>query len=418
MSTPVDVPLYIVVGRSEDCDLQVSDASVSGRHAKLSWRGQHILIEDLGSANGTFVDGRKVQRAEVRPGAEVTLGNATLSWSHPKLKVFLRRGARGDTLVGVRIPGRRFICGSCGSRGIMPEGFTRGQLKCGKCGVELQVGPPSRTRSVLGVSMGLIAVAGLVVAGVWLWQDETTSSGIRRAAERLGLGGATEEQGGPATSPQERSIRARIAPRVVAAIDPTNPITRNEAVRLASEDEGPYRVEQVARIWSSVRERWRYVNDPRGDEFFSTASETLSNATAEGHLAGDCDDFAIVLSAMIESIGGEARIVMLDGDQGGHAYAEACIHQEPQEVASRLSQHYRRNWDHYLGDEGISNIHFRSSPDCPVWLNLDWNARVPGGPYGRELWAVSIYPDGRTETLAPSVGDAGDTTVPNASAAP
>ncbi|MEZ4335353.1 MAG: FHA domain-containing protein [Sandaracinaceae bacterium] len=413
----MDVPLYIVVGRSEDCDLQVSDPSVSGRHAKLSWRGQSILVEDLGSANGTWVDGKKVHRAEVRPGTEVTFGNASLSWSHPKLKVFLRRGARGDTLVGVRIPGRRFICGSCGSRGIMPEGFTRGQLKCGKCGVELQVGPPSRARGILGASAGLVALAAVVVAGVWLWQDESTSDGLRRGLERLGLGDAAEERG-PATSPQERSIRARIAPRVVEAIDPTNPTTRNEAVRLASEDEGPYKVEQVAQIWSSVRERWRYVNDPRGDEYFSSASQTLSNATEEGHLAGDCDDFAIVLASMIEAIGGEARIVMLDGDQGGHAYAEACIHEDPQEVARRLSQHYRRHWDRYLGNTTISNIHFRSAPDCPVWLNLDWNARVPGGPYGREFWAVSIYPDGRTETLAPSVGDAADTTVPNASAAP
>lgn len=414
----MDVALYIVVGRSEDCDLQLSDPSVSGRHAKLSWRGQSILVEDLGSANGTWVDGKRIQRAEVRPGSEVTLGNAPLSWSHPKLKPFLRRGARGDTLIGVRIPGRRFICGSCGSRGIMPEGFSRGQLKCGKCGVELQVGPPSRTRSILGASAALVAVAGLVVAGVWLWHEETTSGGLRRAVERLGLADASEAPGGPATSPQERSIRSRIAPRVVEAIDPSDAVTRNEAVRLASEDEGPYKVEQVARIWSSVRERWRYVNDPRGDEYFSSASQTLENATEEGHLVGDCDDFAIVLASMIEAIGGEARIVMLDGDQGGHAYAEACIHEDPEEVARRLSQHYRRNWDRYLGNQGISNIHFRSSAECPVWLNLDWNARVPGGPYGREFWAVSIYPDGRTETLAPSVGAAGDTTVPNASAAP
>jgi hypothetical protein len=66
--------------------------------------------------------------------------------------------------------------------------------------------------------------------------------------------------------------------------------------------------------------------------------------------------------------------------------------------------HYQRNWDRYLGRERLTNIHFRSSTECQVWLNLDWNARVPGGPYGREYWAVAIYPDGRTETLAPSGG--------------
>lgn len=409
---PLDLPLYIVVGRSEDCDLQMTDPSVSGRHARLSWRGQRILVEDLGSANGTWVDGRRVRRAEVRPGTEVTLGNASLPWSHARLKAFLRRGARGDTLIGVRIPGRRFICGSCGARGIMPQGFIKGQLKCGTCSVELQVGKRDNGRRVLGALAAVVALAGAVVVGVWAWQHESTHDGLRRAAERLGLAEETDHQP-PAASPQERSIRSRIAPRVNAAIDPTDERTRNEAVRIAAQDEGPFRIEQVARLWSHVRGRWRYVNDPRGDEFFASASQTIMN-----DYAGDCDDFAIVLAAMIEAIGGEARIVMVDGEEGGHAYAEACIRAEPREVARRLSIHYRRNRDSNLGRQRLTNIHFRSSPGCQVWLNLDWNARVPGGPYGDEYWAVSIDSEGRTETLAPSTMPEGDTTVPNASAAP
>lgn len=398
---PVDVPLYIVVGRSEDCDVVLGDPSVSGRHARLSWRGDRILLEDLGSANGTFVDGKKIRRLELRPGAEVMLGNAHLHWSEPGLKQFLRRGARGDTLVGVRIPGRRFICGSCGARGVMPPGFTKGQLKCGSCGVELQVGKRASSGWAAAAAVLLVSVA-TVVGGVWLWREGASADSLRRAAERLGI---SEEDGqaGPAASPQERSIRRRIAGNVATAIDPSHPVTRNAAVRVAAEDEGPFRIEQVARIWSHVRAHWRYVNDPRGDEFFSSASDTLEN-TIEGDYAGDCDDFAIVLASMIESIGGEARIVMLDGDQGGHAYTEVCVQAEPEEVARRLAVHYQRNWDRYLGRERLSNIHFRSSETCPVWLNLDWNARVPGGPYGREFWAVAIYPDGRTETLAPSGG--------------
>ena len=69
----------------------------------------------------------------------------------------------------------------------------------------------------------------------------------------------------------------------------------------------------------------------------ATASRTTTRATAT--------TFAIVLASMTESIGGEARIVMLDGEAGGHAYTEVCIHEEPAEIASRLSVHYRRNWD-------------------------------------------------------------------------
>ncbi len=391
----MDVPLYIVVGRSEDCDVVVRDASVSGRHARLSWRGSKILLEDLGSANGTWVDGEKIRRAEIKTGAEVSLGNATLSWSEPGLKAFLRRGARGDTLVAARIPGRRFICGSCGSRGIMPPGFTRGQLKCGSCGVELQVGKRS-SASWVGAAVAMVVLLAGVVGAVFLWRDGGSGEGLRRAAERLGLG-PDDANSTPAASSQERSIRARIAPRVVEAIDPMDEVTRNAAVRIAAEEDGPFRMEQVAAIWSTVRGRWRYVNDPRGDEFFAKASQTIAN-----EYAGDCDDFAIVLAAMVESIGGEARIVMLDGEQGGHAYAEVCLHEEPETVAQRLATHYRTHWDRYLGRQRLENIHFRSSPSCPVWLNLDWNARVPGGPYGEEYWAVSIYPDGRTETLAPA----------------
>lgn len=397
----VDVPLYIVVGRSQDCDLVLRDPSVSGRHARLSWRGDKILLEDLGSANGTWVDGHRVRQVELRPGAEVTFGNATLSWSEPALKAFLRRGARGDTLVGVRIPGRRFICGSCGARGVMPPSFTTGQLRCGSCGVSLAVGG-RRTSGWLAVTASLLVFAGAVASGVWMWREGASADSLRRAAERIGL--TSREEYAPAASPQERSIRKRIAPQVQAAIDPTNPKTRNAAVRVAAEAEGPFRVEQVARIWSHVRGRWAYANDPRGDEFFGKASETLTNLTEQGKYAGDCDDFAIVLAAMTEAIGGRARIVMLDGEQGGHAYAEVCVQDDPEQVAQRLSTHYRDNWDAYLGRQQLSNIHFRSSSDCPVWLNLDWNARVPGGPYGREYWAVAIYPDGRTETLAPSGG--------------
>jgi hypothetical protein len=397
----VEAPLYIVVGRSGDCDLVLRDPSVSGRHARLCWRGDKILLEDLGSANGTWVDGKRVRQAEVRPGVEVSFGNATLSWSEPALKVFLRRGARGDTLVGVRIPGRRFICGSCGARGVMPVGFKEGQLRCGSCGVSLSVGGKSASGWVAALG-SLLVVLGAVVGGVWMWREGASADTFRRAAERLGF--SSEEEGPPAASPQERSIRRRIAPRVREAIDPTHPWTRNAAVRVAAEDEGPFRIEQVGRIWSHVRGRWRYVNDPRGDEFFARASDTIER----NDYAGDCDDFAIVLAAMIEAIGGEARIVMLDGEQGGHAYAEACLQEDPAEVARRLSVHYRRNWDEYLGRQRLTNIHFRSSAECPVWLNLDWNARVPGGPYGREYWAVAIYADGRTETLAPAGGPPAD----------
>ena len=383
---------------------------MSGRHARFSWRDGRIHVEDLGSANGTWVRGDKIDDATIRPGDDVRLGNAAVPWSDPRMRPFLRAGARGDTMVGTPLPGRRFICGACGSRGLMPDGFRKGALKCGSCGASLVVGRPRR-------SMRWMAAAGaavlLAVAGVgWTIAGAPAGVSLEGAAERLGIRSSAAE---PARSPQEASIRAHTVPLVLTAIDATHPVTRNTAVRIAAEDQGPYHVEQVAKLWTHIRGRWRYVNDPRGGEYFATASETIENG-----YAGDCDDFAIVLIAMITSIGGDARLVMMDGPNGGHAYAEACVHETPEESAKRLSRHYRRTWDQYLGRQRVEQIHFRSSPECPLWLNLDWNAGVPGGPYGGETWAVSIYPDGRTETLAPSPGPGGQITPapPGASAQP
>jgi hypothetical protein len=89
---------------------------------------------------------------------------------------------------------------------------------------------------------------------------------------------------------------------------------------------------------------------------------------------------------------------MSDGERGGHAYAEVCIQGEPERVVTDLRAHYRRERQRTR----IPEVHFRSDPTCPVWLNLDWNAQTPGGPYGAERWAVAIHPDGKTETLAPA----------------
>lgn len=371
----------------------LQDPTISGRHAKLSWDEGRVLVEDLGSANGTFVAGKRVERAHIRPGDEVRFGRADLSWSDSAMRPFLRAG-RSDTTRGVSIPGRRFICGACGTRGVMPQGFQGGLLRCGACSERLLVGKP-KVRSRSTVTVALVALAAAAVVGVWAWGGLAGSGELRQAARRLVEGIPSTEDG--ASSPQEASIRVHTVDDVVGAMDATSSVTRNAAVRIASQEEGPYRVEQVARLWSHVRSNWRYVNDPRGSEYFASAAESIEN-----DYAGDCDDFAIVLVAMVTAIGGEARLVMMDGPQGGHAYAEACVHSSSDDVRDRLARHYRRHRDTKLGRQRIRSIHYRPSESCEVWLNLDWNAGVPGGPYEPESWAVAISPDGTTETLAPA----------------
>ncbi|WP_101254451.1 FHA domain-containing protein [Streptomyces barkulensis] len=65
------------LGRDPQGDLVVDDARVSWRHATLRWGGEGWLLEDHGSTNGTYTQGRRVQQLEVGAGSVVHLGNAT-----------------------------------------------------------------------------------------------------------------------------------------------------------------------------------------------------------------------------------------------------------------------------------------------------------------------------------------------------
>ncbi|MFW5921234.1 MAG: FHA domain-containing protein, partial [Polyangiales bacterium] len=257
---------YIIVGRSGDCDVVLSDPTVSGRHARLSWEQGKVRVEDLGSANGTFAGGKRVESTLVRPGDAVRFGRASLPWADKQVRGFLRQGAGGDTIEGLTIPGRRFICGACGTRGVMPDGFRGGTLRCGACRARLSLGRPKPRRGpVFGLATA--AVVLLVVGLGWWWSGSGSADPLRQAAERLGLPSAERKHSVPVGSPQEASIRAHTAPKLVTAIDITDPVTRNTAAKIAAGHQGPYHVGQVARLWSHVREKWRYVNDPRGHEY-------------------------------------------------------------------------------------------------------------------------------------------------------
>lgn len=67
-----------VLGRGADCDVQLTDSEVSRRHAMLEIRGDEITVKDLGSTNGTFVEGVRVQEAKLASQQEFSLGTTTL----------------------------------------------------------------------------------------------------------------------------------------------------------------------------------------------------------------------------------------------------------------------------------------------------------------------------------------------------
>lgn len=69
----LDIP-EVTIGRDPKCEVFLNDRTVSRRHAHLSLQNGHAFIEDLGSLNGTWVDGAIVSQGELRNGSTLQVG--------------------------------------------------------------------------------------------------------------------------------------------------------------------------------------------------------------------------------------------------------------------------------------------------------------------------------------------------------
>lgn len=71
---PVEPP-GVVIGRGAEAGLRISDPGISRRHAEIRVQGRGATVVDLGSTNGTTVDGAKVREATLRDGQRIRVGN-------------------------------------------------------------------------------------------------------------------------------------------------------------------------------------------------------------------------------------------------------------------------------------------------------------------------------------------------------
>jgi predicted Zn finger-like uncharacterized protein len=74
---PVTQP-RVVLGRGVNCDIQLQDSEISRRHAMLEIKGDAATVSDLGSTNGTYVDGVRVRSKDIEAHQEFALGTTTL----------------------------------------------------------------------------------------------------------------------------------------------------------------------------------------------------------------------------------------------------------------------------------------------------------------------------------------------------
>jgi FHA domain-containing protein len=80
----ISTPL-IILGRGTDCDLRLVDPGVSRHHAEIRVEDGEVVLVDLGSTNGTFVNGQPVRRVTLTDGTRVTLGRTTLVFRRDRI---------------------------------------------------------------------------------------------------------------------------------------------------------------------------------------------------------------------------------------------------------------------------------------------------------------------------------------------
>ena len=117
------------------------------------------------------------------------------------------------------------------------------------------------------------------------------------------------------TPPAERAV--------TDCVEPTNPMVRDKAVSLVADTPSGIKANSEAwKIWQInfwVANNISYVSDPSGHEHYSYAHETLE---AKG---GDCDDIAILLASLYESVGLDAVVAHVNTDNDGQADHMACL---------------------------------------------------------------------------------------------
>lgn len=69
-----------VIGRRKNCDFRIPLESVSRRHCQLSFQDGSLSLRDLGSRNGTFLNGKKVEETAIEPGDFLRIGPVTFAF--------------------------------------------------------------------------------------------------------------------------------------------------------------------------------------------------------------------------------------------------------------------------------------------------------------------------------------------------
>jgi hypothetical protein len=165
--------------------------------------------------------------------------------------------------------------------------------------------------------------------------------------------------------------------QIKSAIEYRNPKVRNFAVMSANKHfkgikgYSEYRtIIQCFAVFKEINGRWNYINDPKERDYIATASESLA------YFSGDCDDHSILMAAAVRSIGGTPRLIHTKG----HIYPEILIGSSLDlEKVNYIIKNVL-----FPKESKDKELHYHIDERGQVWLNLDYTAKYPGGPFMHE----------------------------------
>jgi len=234
------------------------------------------------------------------------------------------------------------------------------------------------TRLLLWIFKPLIIPAFLLVCGVLVFNyftDSYTFANVLNDYKGVVQGnwGAKDSKQLDILSLYPRRVetyRDKTVRGIKSRVDFQDSVVRNFSVRHSLEDFDEYfpkygKVVRFLSLFRYINTHFKYVQDTRRDEYFATARETILNG-----LGGDCDDHSILMAACMQSIGAQCRIVLIQG----HAYPELyCGSKEDFEAMKQaIITLFPR--------PAVKEIYYHEMKGS-YWINLDYTARHPGGPY-------------------------------------
>ena len=145
------------VGRVSDNAFEIAESSVSSHHAEIILRGNDVLIRDLGSTNGTFINGEKITEAVLKPGQTLRFGTIDL-----KLESGDAPSPSSSTSKDKKIP--------LDHTRVIPQGVKLDELEGAKAPLNFDTNKAFSKKSNKGnkIFVALAVVVGILLVGLLL----------------------------------------------------------------------------------------------------------------------------------------------------------------------------------------------------------------------------------------------------------